>query len=723
MGRMTSQRRPRAKLSGKITPVNPAPVFLLKYNPWIYFLVTALCLSALSYGTFHGEWALGIGVLGLLFPTFWAFQTASAYSPSESKWFQKEWLPPKSLWFLASIAVLAVLARLYQLTSLASWPTFDEGLFSFISIGLLKKWDGKFFYSFAQVPFAFNWSLALFYKLLTPSLFSLWLYPALASILTLLVSFFAVRSFFSRTFSFFFFLLFSFSFWHLYLSRFCMGMVLAILWEMLVLGALGLFLKCSEGPSKRTAAYVLGFLTGSCVFVFTQWPVILALVSWVIYKTRAKKGMEILGGPFLRFIGPVLFLFFLFLLAALHDHYGDHIRGLWALNGNSQWEQQFLDILCYPKMIFFQPGDGKANWLAWGGYLNPLAGSLCLVGILEIFRLRKFPLARWFWGGLFLCLMPGFLAKNVEIFRILPVFPVITVLCAFGAMALLKTAPPAKAMAIVMAILVLSSVVDLYHLFGPYHRMFGIPNPYWAQVKSEPFFKAYQILRRDYQPQGPGGVLTDLWAHSSDETLTLATYAFNTVRNPSLSTAQSRWVAVFMDANYKPFLARRFPQGRWFWLGSLSPNDESGLVMGVIPVSEGNRTALLNWVKADQELQPVTSWIMSHAPWASREAAIELLNRSSSSMRGDPFLQSCFWEKVYVEQSDDNNHPGMLETLQRGLINGYPLAHFYNEEGMLLQERGRSREARAAFEKALHSPLNLTSAGENLKILESSNER
>ncbi|HTC21422.1 MAG TPA: hypothetical protein VK859_11280, partial [bacterium] len=355
---------------------------------------------------------------------------------------------------------------------------------------------------------------------------------------------------------------------------------------------------------------------------------------------------------------------------------------------------------CYLSTVFFQPGPGWTNWFVWGGVFNPLAGSLFLVGLLELLRLKKNLLAQWLMAALLLSLLPGFAAKDVEIYRIITLFPLMAIVGAFGAMALLRDSPRKWRTLGLSLLLLASSGLDLYHLYGPYHEVFGVPNPQWALQKSEPFYRAFQILDENFKPQGPGAVLTDLWAHSSDESLTLATYPFNTVRNPRLSPPDAKWVAVLTDPNEKPFLARRFPHGKWFWLGTLKANDPDGLMMGVIPLEDSNREALSHWIEADKELQPVTSFVMNRAPWASKQGAIDLLEAAYPSVQGDPFLESSYWEKTYRMEETDDHPQAMLKALQEGLKRGYPSAHLYNEEGILLEGLNRIPEARSAFEQA-----------------------
>jgi Flp pilus assembly protein TadD len=58
-----------------------------------------------------------------------------------------------------------------------------------------------------------------------------------------------------------------------------------------------------------------------------------------------------------------------------------------------------------------------------------------------------------------------------------------------------------------------------------------------------------------------------------------------------------------------------------------------------------------------------------------------------------------------------------LAAIQQGLREGYPTAFLWNEAGALYFLMGRTEEARAAFLRAIHSPVNQTGAGFNLTRL------
>jgi hypothetical protein len=553
----------------------------------------------------------------------------------------------------------------------------------------------------------------------TPSLFSLWLFPAVISVATVLLAYCAARSFFSRTFSLLYFSLFAFSFWHLYTGTFCQWGIFVFLWEILTLGALGYFLRLPGGKKGLPGAILLGFLTGAGLFAGISWPVMLALITGTVYAWSLVKEPALPRKIWIGYLGPVLLFSFLFLWAGYVGQYGQHIRQLWIGEGNIDWGRQIQDCFCYLSTLFFQPGKDYWHWVVWGGMFNPLAGALFLTGLLEVWRARKSPFSRWLMIAMALSFLPGLVARNFEIYRILLLFPLMLVPCVMGILALVTRLSGVKKLSLILGFLLLSSGLDLYHLWGPYHQAWGIPNSGWSAMKSVPLYRAYQVLDQNFRPQGPGAVLSDLFPYSTDETLTTATYPFNAAQNPSLSLASVQWVALLLDPDFKPFLSRRFPSARWFWLGILPPPHQGGIALCVIPLTNETREELEAFIRADRAFQPVTSAVVDLPPRASQGPVLSLMEKAKPGFEEDPFLRACWWEKAFQRKSVGNDFPGMLEAIRRASGEGYPCAHFYNEEGLVLEAMGRRKEARRAFQKALGCPLNLTPAAENLKALPS----
>jgi len=142
------------------------------------------------------------------------------------------------------------------------------------------------------------------------------------------------------------------------------------------------------------------------------------------------------------------------------------------------------------------------------------------------------------------------------------------------------------------------------------------------------------------------------------------------------------------------------------------------LVMLAILPREDSRAGLLNrWLEVDVRLRPLVFQAIDLQSGESQQPILNRILELEKDLSRDPFLESCLWEKVVFHRMSMGDGLGALESLRKGLERGYPLAHFYNLEGVLLGRMGRTEEARIAFEKANQSPLNLTPAAENLKVL------
>ena len=94
------------------------------------------------------------------------------------------------------------------------------------------------------------------------------------------------------------------------------------------------------------------------------------------------------------------------------------------------------------------------------------------------------------------------------------------------------------------------------------------------------------------------------------------------------------------------------------------------------------------------------------------------------AFQGDPFLRSCFGEKLadlYLKEallSQPSPSRGSLEKAVEALRTaalGYPAAHLFNHMGNTLLLLDNDLQARAAFEKALKAPLNLTDSARFLR--------
>jgi 4-amino-4-deoxy-L-arabinose transferase-like glycosyltransferase len=687
-----------------------------RYHPWPCFLINLVLLSWASLLAPDGKWGFDLIWTGIAF-CFLGGLALSLGSPStETPWPRKDWFKKIHPALGAVLVGAACFIRLFRLVGQNGWPSFDEGVCSFQSLELMQHWHWQFFFTWVQCPPLFTWLLAWFYKIVPPSLFSFWLFQALISLATLPIAYFSLRASFSKTLTWTALLLLTFSFWHLYVSRDAFRNALIPAWEIMTLGLMGFHFQQKKEGRRAWTASLLGFtvLLGPFTSISSPCVGLAVVVAFLAHAARGRRLIR-LGAFFsLGAAAPAL----LFLWAAQQEHYGRYIQSLWSFQGNTHWAGQAAEAFNYAATLFSRASPGQTDWLAGGGMLNPITGALFLTGFFELIRTRHFPFSRWLLLFAILAALPGLATRGFEILRVMSLFPLLTLTGAIGLLRLGGENPGRGRLLLLGGLLLVSSAWDLQRFFGDYYRVWGLPGPQWAQQKSEPLFKADQILEKKYRSQGPGAVLLELWPFTSDESLTTASYAFNASRNCSLPLSSLRWIALILEPDFKPFLSGRFPAARWFWLGNLPPPHSGSIALCVIPLTPSNREKLLSFVQADQALQPATSAVLDLPPTGSQAPVFKRLDVAKPACEGDPYLRACWWEKTYQRQSVENNFPGMLEALRGALREGYPCAHLYDLEGLLLENMGRKKDAQRAFQKALLCPLNLTAATDHLKALQ-----
>ena len=181
-------------------------------------------------------------------PGFSAFTSLPPDSSLNST--QDDFLPPIPLWAWFLVGAIAVFTRFYKLTALSVWPEYEEGLNGYMALELSHKWSGELFYSSSEIPRGYVWDLNLLFRILGSSLTTLWIFPALVSLLAVPLSYWAARQFFSKSLSFFAVFLMASSFWPSYLARNSIPPNLIPLWGCFVLFTFGKFMNSST-PQKK----------------------------------------------------------------------------------------------------------------------------------------------------------------------------------------------------------------------------------------------------------------------------------------------------------------------------------------------------------------------------------------------------------------------------------------------------------------------------------------
>ena len=752
-------------------PTRPAVPKEFLPSSRLFFLIFLAANSLISYSSFSLGAKVGIGFLGLLLPLGLALRKPTG--PLARPGTPGAILPPVPSWAWFLLGAAALFIRFFHLTSLSGWPVTDEGWHGFFGLHLMKHWDGSLLYGISWMPAGYFWALAVFFKAFGVSLASLWFLPALLSFLAFLFLSLAARNLFPPSFAFLLSCLAALTYGPFYCGRLSHPGVLAFAWEALCLWIFSGYWKAPRPGTRLCWAAGLGLGLGLGFYSFTSWWSVFALFTAFVLVRGWKQGALLAvvppfekggqGGinrhkgnsgksnsPFFppfqrgrRYVPRKLAVenlkVMIGFLAALLLSAGPFWIGAWKLGGSDYFSDLFLfrnkASLSYGwkyalsnATMWFWGADplGQCYRPVWGGILNPLLGSVFLLGLVGVIRGLKESANRWLVAALGLCLFPGLVSSSVEMYRVLPVLPFLLVVCGFGIVLLFSPdgkKRPARSSNDAAAFgpalfLALSLVLDSYHLFGPYHQQWGTPNPGCADFKSIERWRAFDELQTQAQAQGPGLLFTDFCLKTFDQTLTLAGYSFDAFRNPALAAEEIRWAAVLANPHFVPFLQKRFPGSRWTWLSQGLSRPDGGLSLGVVPLTPSNRKGMQNWISANQAFRKTTLEMIFQT---GKRPAGEILGELSGLqplVKGDPFLESCLWEKVEFHKVLEGDLPGAARALQKGLALGYPNAFFDEQMGLVLWRENRLREAKLYFQKALKFPVNLTPAAQNLVELE-----
>ncbi len=640
-----------------------------------------------------------------------------AKGPTDS--FQTEWLPRPTVMVAALFLGVCLYVRFYHLDSLSVWPVLDEGRNAYFSWRLSQHWDGRFFYDVSQMPPLYYWIQSIFYRFLKPSLFSLWLFPSLVSLGCLPLAYGAARFFFSRSFSLLFLVLMGTSFYPVYVGRFNHQAGLIVFWELAAMSFLGWLLKSSRLPVKKKAAVFLGLILGTGFYIYFAWPFfVLALILWLIVLvwTRSPE----LPRETLKWVFVPAFLVLIPLgWAAFQAGYGNYLHSL--LNKGSDfdpgiWLNNSFSFLT--GLFWGLDTPAHAYKPFWGGFFNPLLTACFFLGLLAIGHQKEKKLKAVLAGLLIFCL-PAFFTKEISFFRIVTVLPFLILVAAAGLQLTAARVPSRFRTGFLILFLLVSAGVDFYHLAGPYQAACSNPVDHWASYsKSIERYRAYGLLKTIAEKDGKGLFLSQFDPFSFDKTLEVAlgpyTYSLDEIHD-----ARPVWVGFLMNYNLKPWFEKKFPKSRIIPLSDDLQLAEGEMTLVVIPVEELSAPILESWVKADEALAPADWTLINLNIKSSRLEVLSQLGSAYPAFQGDPFLETVFWNWVYLNHSADHDLEKAKGDLNNIITRGCPNAYAYNELGSLLAVEGKRVEAKAAFTKAIGCKVNRTPALENLKALQS----
>jgi hypothetical protein len=673
----------------------------LPYNPWWFFFLFLFSNSLLTFGCFSPTLKIFIFVFGLAIPGLAAILIClPAPSRQKPSFFTdpfKNFFVPTWAWALFAAAFL--FSRFGPLEASGSWLAPDEALWARYTVDWEQHWHWRVFVTMAQVS-SFPSYLAWFVFKITGSTLKAALgAPALVSCATTLLGYAAARRFFSRSLCFVFLCLLAFSYWPLFMAKPLLAGSLLPLWEFLVIYILGRLLN----SNRSFWAFVLGAAIGLGLYTFPAWPAMwlwLAVLGVHFQMSPSKRKFPI-GGFLTGFSLAVL----PFGAAAWHEGYGGHVSAVAFWNGTWFWTDQIKVGLNYIRALFW--GGAPGLWVPLeGGFLNVFFASFFFLGAVELYRYRAAKVSLSLSLAFFLFLLPGLLSHDVETCRILLILPVLLIFAAIGLNALLLDLPKSRRAVFLALALMLPCGWDIFRIC------------HWAQFAvlsgGAPAFNerqlSYEVLKPVADQQGPGLLFSEMVPFTTDNSLLVASYPFNAALNPRLDPQKAAWAAVFTDWNYVPSLRKRFPLSRWKDL-TPPPGSSPGLYqLGLIPLGEGNRPLFGQWKNYYAAIQRIDFEFIDTPTGHPETRVLQDLLHFYGAVPNDPFLQSCYFEKLLYYYSFEKtfypqdawaNWGNFREVFGKSFDKSGQDSVLCEKYGRLLASSGDPEKARLMFNKAL----------------------
>ncbi len=606
--------------------------------------------------------------------------------------------------------IVGAVLRLADLTTLSAWPILDEGQHAFYGLEIARQGVWRPFYGIAQLPPFFIWVQGVVFKLFGASLETLWSPYALYSIAGLAVGLHVARGYLRGSAGILLGGFLAFGFWPNWSGRYANWFSSGFLWEWVALWFLARLMV--SGPNNAwSRAWILGLFLGTGFQVMIPWPGVVAVVALaVLWKFRGKgTGRRVIG----HFFAALCLGSLPFVVLAVREGYGTYIAHAFSLGGEFDAGKQWNAWIYYATLPWMRSFDPNAYGPVWYGLFNPVAGALLVLGAWVAWRRRREPFMAWLAGSSLFLMIPGFITSALDAFRVMQAWPFLTTLAALGGGGLADRAGKRRVRVIVLLVL-LSGILDAYHLFGRYRATWGnldLPIPI---MKNSELAAAHRILLRETAARGPGRLLLNLRPDPYDQTLTAAADGFMDGPWAPGRNRQPSWTAFLVNIHYRPFVSARYPRIEWHDLGDRLGWPYGHLALAVVPEGAVDAPVLARWIEADSALQPLTAFLLNRRLEEGEDRVLSRLAVAYPSFKGDPFLESCFHERAYLHFVRAGDNRGAEEALRRALERGYKAAHFHYHLGHLQRASGRKEEARGSFEKALTAPDNRTDAANAL---------
>jgi len=677
--------------------------YLKRFHPWgsFVFFLTANCV--LGYFPLPFMWKVTVLILGIILPLILAARQTHAEKTESIQIFHEDFLNPIPAWLWMGLAAGVVLIYFYQLSAVTIWPTRDEGLFGSLGLRLSEKWDWKFYYTAAQDSPLLIWFLSFSLRWFQSPFWGLWSVPVLFSAATVFLTYFISRLYFPRSFSFLAVCLWAFSLCSLGCGRFCLPTFSVLPWELICFGMTALFYQEDRPQYKKMWAVLSGFWTGLGYFTFTSWPVIALPVVLIVFFDPSQKHFFKNRKFLMWFFCPFFIAVVPFLAAMASVGYGEHIFAMSRFNHWFSSKDQWDSAISYFSSLFWGPWGSYASQGEDWVRLNPILGAMFFLGCVQSYRFRFNGMIQWIGLVFVFCLLPGVLSANFLILRIVQIFPILILISVLGLMSLLIEVRRSYRLFLFFLFLILSIAID-NHEFSQSHRD-PLSTPEVSAQSSFPVesIRSYRILKSLADQAGSGFVFTEFMQVPRDNSLLVMTYAFNAAENPRLKPEQAQWAGVVANLHYYSFLAKRFPEARWYWVHE-GRTRGSECILGIIPIDEKNKDVIKTWVQAHHYFRQVSLALDNISEKNTYHMADRILNQPPASISSDRFLESCYWERraqFYYDYHFETHYDDQVAALKQAVAQGYPAAHLYYDLGCLSARKGQVQQALSDFKTAL----------------------
>ena len=670
------------------------------FNAWVYFLIFLVSNAFLSYVPLSLPAKLWVGTFGLFLPfafAIWTIGEGRLRTKNSNRSLSKLFAPASKgseqvAWLWLAFIGLLLFTRFYRLTTLPFWPLSDEGIEALLGMNLSHHWSWNLLWTQSRVEPLMYWMLGLYFKLVPPSLFSIRFFPAVLSLLTVYAAYRAAKQFFENSPSLLITWITAFAFWELTLTRLCSLVILVPLFQCFCFEWLGRFRNSQKNGSPWINLLVLTAMAGAGFYTWSNWAgVWLVLLTAVVFHSVTLKPSR-----------PIFILVFVALSAIitlplvgarLAPGEMNHLRHL------SEWDV-WKTFPLYLQGLFWNGSGSFPFGPNWGGLLNPILAAMLFIGLLHLIRSQSFLLV----GTVFLCLffssLPGLLSHGLDLYRILPLFPLLMVLTAAGALSL---APPGKKswrLGGIMILILGSCFLDGFNYSAHYAQIEKVdPKLQWRNTE---YHHAYEILEKFSRESGPMYVFSEFNMDYDNKTLNIACYPFDVLQNHSLPKIVPRWCAVIINARYAPFLIKNFPGLKFGILKTdkQGPKDPAPFGIFLIPVSEIPQDRLGRWIQADLVYRQLNLEIKNNISNDLWKQCSVFLQVRKDQITGDRFLQSFYWEKIAFFNYLEGDFNSAALSYQNAIQQGYPAAHLYYDLGVSLNAAGRGEEGNQAIKKA-----------------------